>query len=131
MNKVTELDFRLPEFRDANPNDYEFRRDGKIVRKDRWERAVHSIQQLVLPGAREFEIEEVVAAVAGWTIATNNAWEDLDLLDDIVGCMPEIDIRLENGSVLVGAERFIDNGNQRFMWNGIITDDVASWRYSL
>ncbi len=30
---VTERDFRLPEFKDANPADYEFRDDGKIVRR--------------------------------------------------------------------------------------------------
>lgn len=39
--QVAELDFRLPEFRDAKVEDYEFREDGKLVRKDRWESAVH------------------------------------------------------------------------------------------
>ena len=36
--EVTEADFRMPEFKDAEPKDYEFRADGKIVRKDRWEK---------------------------------------------------------------------------------------------
>jgi len=40
---VTEADFRRPEFRDANPEDYEFRGDGRIVRKDRWETTVRNI----------------------------------------------------------------------------------------
>ena len=32
---VTEEDFRMPEFRGAKVEDYKFRKDGKIVRKDR------------------------------------------------------------------------------------------------
>lgn len=61
--QVAELDFRLPEFRDAKVEDYEFREDGKLVRKDRWESAVREIKSLVLGGTREFEIDDVVAAV--------------------------------------------------------------------
>ena len=38
---VTEEDFRMPEFRGAKVEDYEFRKDGKIVRKDRWERGIY------------------------------------------------------------------------------------------
>ena len=61
--EVTERDFRAPEFRDAKVEDYEFRGDGALVRKDRWEMAVHRIRELVgLGGRREFEISEVVAA---------------------------------------------------------------------
>ncbi len=61
--QVTELDFRLPEFRNAKVEDYEFREDGKLVRKDRWELAIHEIKRLVLGDAEEFEIDDVVAAV--------------------------------------------------------------------
>ena len=57
------MDFRLPEFRDAKVEDYEFREDGKLVRKDRWESAVREIKSLVLGDTREFEIDDVVAAV--------------------------------------------------------------------
>jgi hypothetical protein len=65
---VTERDFRMPEFRNANPEDYEFRADGKIVRKDRWETAIHKIRnRLVEAGlmeeSREFEIPDVIKAV--------------------------------------------------------------------
>lgn len=61
--EVTERDFRAPEFRDAKVEDYEFRGDGALVRKDRWEMAVHRIRELVGQGSRrEFEISEVVAA---------------------------------------------------------------------
>lgn len=61
---VTERDFRCPEFRDADPADYEFREDGAIVRKDRWETAIHSIRYQLGDARREFEVSDVVAAVA-------------------------------------------------------------------
>lgn len=61
--KVTERDFRMPEFMDANPDDYEFRADGKIVRKDRWESGIQSIRYALGDHRREFEIEDIVRAV--------------------------------------------------------------------
>ena len=62
--EVTERDFRAPEYRDAKVEDYEFRSDGALVRKDRWEMAIHKIRDLCgLGGRREFEIPEVVEAV--------------------------------------------------------------------
>jgi hypothetical protein len=33
--EVTEQDFRMPQFVGKNPDDYEFQKDGTIVRKDR------------------------------------------------------------------------------------------------
>lgn len=62
---VTERDFRKPEFVDAKPEEYEIRSDGAVVRKDRWEMAVHSIRAMVGPNTREFEIAEVVGRVSG------------------------------------------------------------------
>lgn len=61
--EVTELDFRLPAYRDAKPEDYEFRADGAIVRKDRWERAIGTIRFEVGIDGREFEISDVIEAV--------------------------------------------------------------------
>jgi hypothetical protein len=61
--KVTERDFRRPEFVDANPEDYEFRSDGVIVRKDRWEQGIHSIRAALCDYRREFEISDIVNAV--------------------------------------------------------------------
>ena len=61
--RVTEQDFRCPEFRDANPEDYEFRPDGKIVRKDRWEQGIRSIVSILGLSRNEFEIEHVVERV--------------------------------------------------------------------
>lgn len=43
---VTEADFRLPQFRDAKPEEYEFDQLGHIVRKDRWEVTVRLIANL-------------------------------------------------------------------------------------
>lgn len=68
MRKVTLDDFIIPEYRGKNPEDYEFRHDGKIVRKDRWETGIHKIHtMLVEAGAMkdqpEFEIDDVVESV--------------------------------------------------------------------
>ncbi len=61
---VTERDFRMPEFRDAKPEDYERRADGKIVRKDRWETSVMSIASSMGANLRSgFECEDLVEAV--------------------------------------------------------------------
>lgn len=61
--KVTEQDFRLPEFRDADPEDYEFRDDGKVVRKDRWKTGMHSVASAMGFPRGGFEIDDVVEAV--------------------------------------------------------------------
>ena len=62
-------DFIIPEFRGKNLEDYEVRADGKVVRKDRWEKGIHCIRNLLvdaelLPDSAEFEIIDVVRAVA-------------------------------------------------------------------
>ena len=60
---VSEYDFRMPEFRDAKVEDYEWRSDGKLVRKDRWETGFRNIASaLGFDGREGFEIEDVVAA---------------------------------------------------------------------
>lgn len=63
MREVTERDIRMPEFRDAKLEDLEFRADGKIVRKDRWETGIHNIKSALGDSRREFEIDDVVQAV--------------------------------------------------------------------
>ena len=60
---VTEQDFRQTEFRNAEPKDYEFRGDGKIVRKDRWENGIRRIRSILGDHRKEFEIDDVVSAV--------------------------------------------------------------------
>lgn len=61
--EVTEKDFRMEQYRDARVEDYEFRSDGALVRKDRWEMAVQRVRELMGINAREFEIPEVIEAV--------------------------------------------------------------------
>jgi hypothetical protein len=96
---VTEQDFRRPEFRDAKVEDYEFRADGALVRKDRWEQGIHRIHCIVGPHRREFEITEVVQAVeqlkGHWLVAEH---------DEDPGS-EWIDVRLRCGSVLAGCAR--------------------------
>lgn len=68
--EVTEQDFRRPEFFHAKVEDYEFRHDGKVVRKDRWEMGIRKIASILrIPG--EWEISEVVQAVDALELAAN------------------------------------------------------------
>lgn len=61
---VTERDLRMPEFRDANVDDLEFRDDGKLVRKDRWETGFRSVAYVIGFNRRSgFEIQAVVDKV--------------------------------------------------------------------
>lgn len=62
--EVTLRDMLMPEFRHADPADYEFRGDGKIVRKDRWEKGMFAIARALGICCRDgFEIPDVVYAV--------------------------------------------------------------------
>jgi hypothetical protein len=63
MREVTERDLRMPEFRDARPEELEFREDGKLVRKDRWEVALRNVASTIGWARREFEVHEVSAEV--------------------------------------------------------------------
>lgn len=65
--EVTEFDLRAPEFQrpDVKPEDYEFRDDGKVVRKDRWEQGLRNVASIIGWSRREYEIPEVVEAVRG------------------------------------------------------------------
>ena len=67
IQPVTERDLRAPEFRDCSPDDFEWCDDGKLVRKDRWERGVRSIAVALQDNGKlghgEFEGADVVAAV--------------------------------------------------------------------
>lgn len=64
MRRVTERDIRLPEFRDCALKDLEFRADGTVARKDRWEQGIRQIAGLVnLNPRKSFEVSDVVDAV--------------------------------------------------------------------
>jgi len=121
---VTERDFRRPEFMDAKPEDYEFRGDGKIVRKDRWERAVQSIRSIVGINAREFEIEDVVGAVRA-LVDTQQDWLEIRSVEDCPAQEWKGSLRLKDGSVLNSAT--YANGN--WLWRGLqLNASVAAWR---
>lgn len=123
---VTEHDFRMPQFRGAKPEDYEFRADGVLVCKDRWEQAVQSLRALVGIDGREFEIEDVVSKVrllveadAGW-IQYNADHHDF----------PEnVDVKLNDGSILQNtwftSEKLFWNASVRIQ---IPLADVFAWR---
>lgn len=104
--EVTERDFRSPEFWDAKVEDYEFRNDGKLVRKDRWECAIGSIRVMVGVSSREFEIPAVVEAVRKMA-ATFEGWIKVKDGSKDPDDWPETDyaveLKLEDGSVLRNA----------------------------
>lgn len=61
--EVVENDLRKDEFKGVNPKDYEFRGDGSIVRKDRWETGIRNIESAITGGCREFEIQNLLDTV--------------------------------------------------------------------
>lgn len=63
MRQVTERDFRQPEFADAKVEDYEFRSDGKLVRKDRWEQGLRNVVSALGMSRSDFEIPVVKSLV--------------------------------------------------------------------
>ncbi len=113
---VTELDFRMPEFRDAKPEDYEFRGDGKIVRKDRFERGIYKIASLLsLNGRAGFEIEDVIRTVENLAEESTNWQAELTDEDWAYGKPPKIDVKLDCGSILRNVTR---NTDGTFDWEG-------------
>jgi len=61
MRPVIENDFLKDEFKGKQVNDYEFREDGVIVRKDRWEMGIRRISGIL--GYRDFEIIDLIDEV--------------------------------------------------------------------
>ena len=61
--KITEDDLRLPEFKGVPLEQLERRGDGKIVRKDRWEKGIKQIAGVVGFSRKAYEVGEVVEAV--------------------------------------------------------------------
>ena len=124
--KVTEEDFRMPEYRDAKVEDYEFRPDGKLVRKDRWEMAIQSIRCLVGISAREFEIPDVVAAVRA-IVAENEGWIDVTDIDYVHAECPVIEVKLVDGSTLKHV--YYDANQKHWVWNNsCVPKTIVAWR---
>lgn len=132
---VTERDFRMPEFLDAKVEDYEFREDGKLVRKDRWETGVNSIRNAVyhlLPNPREWEIPDVIDAVHR-LVEENKDWESVE--EEVDAYLPDpgvrVQVQLSDGSKLRNVE-FNREQNQWlwFMPNGVtvILSHISYWK---
>lgn len=134
VREVTEKDFRMPEFRDADPKDYEFRQDGKIVRKDRWEQAIREIAGLLDMSRRDFEIDDVVNAVEA-LVDNIDEWEPVILSSTLMPNeaieheynypphMAVTSIKLDDGTVLRNA-RF-DGEAGRWWWRNLTFSPVA------
>lgn len=60
---VREQDLRHPDYARGEPDDYEFRDDRKIVRKDRWEMGIRQIASELGMSRQSWEISEVIDAV--------------------------------------------------------------------
>lgn len=61
---VTERDLRRPEFADCEPEDLEWRSDGTLARKDRWEQGIRQIVGILGMDPRKgFEVSKVVDEV--------------------------------------------------------------------
>lgn len=126
--EVTERDFRAPEFRDARVDDYEFRDDGKIVRKDRWEMGIQRIRELVGLNVREFEIPEVIDAVRR-LVADKDGWISIGDDDEAPAEGDRVRIRLSDGSELRNVVcEFVDS-KRAFRWPGGTVDlPAVTWR---
>jgi len=61
--EVTERDLRAAEYSDGRPDEYEFRSDGKIVRKDRFQRGMRDIAAIVFGCGHDYEIVDVIKAI--------------------------------------------------------------------
>ncbi|ENX58750.1 MULTISPECIES: hypothetical protein [Acinetobacter] len=83
--EVTEFDLRCPEFqnRDLKPEHFEFRDDGKIVRKDRWERGIYKIHGHLcglfdFSSRKDFELDDIVKAIEKLTDEAKEATADAE-----------------------------------------------------
>lgn len=61
--EVIERDLRAPAYREGNPDEYEFRSDGKIVRKDRFQSGMRDIAAIVFGCGHDYEIADVIKAI--------------------------------------------------------------------
>ena len=136
VREVTEKDFRQPEYRDAKVEDYEFRSDGALVRKDRWETAIQSIRSIVGIDCREFEITDVVDAVRKLAeqLERDDYWIDISgesEYDEMPG-QQICEVKLVDGSI-IREVRYFDNIHS-WQWaigNMVVkidSDKIIAWR---
>lgn len=126
MREVTLEDFIMPEYRGKNPEDYERREDGKIVRKDRWETAVHQIREIVNVSSKNWEVGDVVAAVEN-IVADLNDWNRIEDYDDLPEKDGEYHLRLEDGSIL--RKVVFNRQSKSWTWLGAtLSESPQAWR---
>lgn len=128
---VTEQDFRAPEFRNAKVEDYEFRADGKLVRKDRWESAIFSIASAVGLNTRGgFEIPDVVEKVLRAAELSGMSPDWVQVADDLPNTGTPVALKLKDGSILLGAQyQRAPKSVGAWEWRGMRLDaeDAESW----
>lgn len=126
---VTELDFRKPEYRDAKVEDYEFRADGALVRKDRWEVGIHTICSLIGMSDRDFEIPDVVSKVEQ-LVKDQDGWmaiEDMEDSDDYPAESVRVNVQLSDSSILKGAS--YSPSQNAWLWRGLsFREEVSAWK---
>jgi hypothetical protein len=125
---VTEVDFRMPEFRNAKPEDYEFRDDGKVVRKDRFKTGMYSVAyEMGFSSRNGFEIDDVVEAVRKMAEAETE-WEHVfDKSSDMPDSAGEYDIRLYDGSILRRAK--FSRPSMGWTWRDQpVGEPIRDWR---
>lgn len=120
--EVTERDFRMPEYLDAKVDDYEWREDGKLVRKDRWITGMRQIVSAVRV-SRDYEISDVVSAVEKIAFYVEH-WEDA--LEDAPSKESGLTVRMDDDSIL--HDVCYDRKNKKWSWRGFSLDQVVSWR---
>ncbi len=139
---VTERDFRLPEFRDASPRDYEFNEHGELVRKDRWEQALKTAARHLEVDVAQCGVEGVVEAIAKLT-QVEKLWFSQGAESDGWGTPPSpstamswpptdkpVVVRLQDQSILFNASFSFVEGKNRWTWDGHdFTDRVVAWRH--
>lgn len=134
--EVREIDFRKPEFRDAKVEDYEFRGDGALVRKDRWMTGIYSICSLVGLSGRDFEISAVVDAV-GVLTRDSLSWQAECDADEFLGKTCVVDVKLQDGCVLTRVQYACGKAGTSsqaakpatWLWRGMdVPGTVEFWR---
>lgn len=126
--EVTEQDFRMPEYRDQDPKDYEFDANQKPVRKDRWKRAIEHIRILVGVNGRSYDISDVISAVKAQADDIMG-WEKVEVEDpdDLPENKAKVDMRLKDGSILRGGHYLRSNGGV-WIWQGAKYHTVIEWK---
>lgn len=125
---VTEQDLRAPQFKGMKVEDLEFRENGDIVRKDRWETTVRRIACQIVGSRSKFECDEIVDAVDK---LVGHSWTSLppEDLEDLPEADKSIEIKMADGSVLRDA--WYNKGIWTWDMRTMKAEKVVAWRDQL